>query len=179
MQQHKYNAETEYNILLQPDIIKSKFALQDEELVALAEFGKLYKHELNNFIDDFYKWMRELPEFSHFFPNATLVDRVKQQQIDYWKEFFTGRITSGYLSKRAHIGAVHARIGLPIYSYCTAMNYSFVWWKKIIEDYRKNLETKKKSNTATAVKVALAFHKLIQLDITICSSPAVNRSTFC
>jgi len=83
MQQHKYNAETEYNILLQPDIIKSKFALQDEELVALAEFGKLYKHELNNFIDDFYKWMRELPEFSHFFPNATLVDRVKQQQIDY------------------------------------------------------------------------------------------------
>ena len=179
MQQHQYNAETEYNILLQPEIIKSKFALQDDELLALAEFGKLYAYELNNFIDDFYKWMRELPEFSHFFPNATLVDRVKQQQTDYWKEFFTGRITSGYLSKRAHIGAVHARIGLPIYSYCTAMNYSFVWWKKIIEDYRKNLETKKKSNTATAVKVALAFHKLIQLDITICSSPAVNRSTFC
>ena len=126
------------SLLFDPALAMSRFNISERELQRLAEFGVRYNKEINTFIDDFYVWMEALPEYKAFFTNASTVNRVKSQQIKYWEEFFLGKITGNYLKNRLHIGAVHADIGLPIHSYCAAMNFSSEWWKNKIEHFRLN-----------------------------------------
>ncbi|MCF6777210.1 response regulator [Thiotrichales bacterium 19X7-9] len=163
------NKNAQLSLLLEPGIVKSKFNISDKDLEILSLFGQKHNEDVDIFINDFYRWMQGLPEFSQFFQSSDTVERVKRQQIDYWHEFFRGQITSEYLKNRVRIGAVHANIGLPIHSYCAAMNYSSEWWKHKIESFKSETAkgTKAASATKAAFELASAFNKLIQLDITI------------
>ncbi len=158
---------SELALLLEPAVVKAKFNITDEELAVLNDFGQKYSGDVNVFINDFYEWMQKLAEFNEFFKNSAIVERVKTQQIKYWHEFLSGQITPVYLKNRIHIGAIHAEIGLPIHSYCAAMNYSSEWWKERIEEYRNNYLKNEKNKTTRVIDLASAFNKLIQLDITI------------
>lgn len=162
-----HEIDTGLELLRNPEMVKARFAIEEEELNALREFGRRYQQDIIPFIDDFYQWMGTLPEFIFFFTSPALVEKVKKQQILYWKEFFQGKITSTYLDNRFHIGAVHAQIGLPIHSYCAAMNFSFIWWKRKIEELRASVENSNSADNHMAITAAYAFHKLVQLDITI------------
>lgn len=161
--------EQDLELLLEPSVVKAKFNITDDNLQLLKKFGETYSDEVDGFIDEFYKWMQALPEFPQFFTNSALVLRVKNQQIKYWHEFFNANITVAYLKNRVHIGTVHAEIGLPIHSYCAAMNFSSDWWKTKIETYREHLEGSQQKNNTNKIIAELhsTLNKLIQLDITI------------
>lgn len=160
-------SQDEMALLLQPAFVKAKFNIRDDELSVLRQFGETHYDEVNRFIDDFYVWMQGLPEFPHFFKNPALVERVKQQQVHYWHEFFKADITSAYLQSRVNIGAVHAKIGLPIHSYCAAMNFSTEWWNEKISRFRLGAKHKAQQSSDVTISLANAFNKLVQLDITI------------
>lgn len=163
----KENAkDVQGEFLLNPVLVKAKFGILEAELSALRKFGELHHDKIEGFIAEFYQWMYTLPEFNIFFTNAPLVEHVKQKQILYWKEFFSANITDVYLTNRERIGVIHAKIGLPIHSYCAAMTYSFVWWTKKIEAFRKDAAGSKEGSGFFS-EIIIAFQKLIQLDIAI------------
>lgn len=155
--------------LFEPSLVKSQFNINDSELITLNWFGSEHYNDVENFIEDFYQWMEKLPEFKVFFTNPVTINHVKKQQIKYWHEFFKGEITAEYLKNRVHIGAVHAEIGLPIYSYSSAMNFSSEWWKNKIESIRKRKEIflENKDVNEVIVELSNVFNKLVQLDISI------------
>lgn len=153
---------SEFKSLLDPAVVRAKFDISEDELRLLSEFGSSLDSDVKDFIEDFYVWMQKLAEYPQFFKNTGTVDRVKGEQIRYWNDFFKGDITNKYLRTRIHIGTVHARIGLPIHSYCSAMNFSMNWWTaKILEGKDEKLE---QAARAQLVKI---ISKLIQLDVSL------------
>lgn len=106
-----------------PDTLK-KFELTDEVLACIREAGKILQPRLDDFIEEWYKWLELQSEFKLFFPDPTSVGRIKQLQVLNWREFFTGNITDDYVAHRRHIGAVHARIELPTDVYLAGMSKS-------------------------------------------------------
>lgn len=106
-----------------PDTLK-KFELTDEVLACIREAGKILQPRLDDFIDEWYKWLERQSEFKLFFPDPASVGRIKQLQVLNWREFFTGNITDDYVARRRHIGAVHARIELPTDVYLAGMSKS-------------------------------------------------------
>ena len=156
-------------ISFDPDFLKSKFKINADELDNLRSFGQKHFHEIEEFIEDFYQWMETQEEFSIFFKSIGTIERVKKQQIIYWQEFFQAIINTSYIKNRIHVGSVHAQIGLPIYSYSSAMNFSSEWWKNKIEESRQNGEFGKNQEKSikSVVKLSNLFEKLIHLDTTI------------
>ncbi len=162
----KYDQATTTYLLLEPELVKSKFDITNAELEALRTFKEYFHEEVVPFIEDFYAWMQNLPEFGMFFTSSATLDHVKAKQIKYWQEVFSAEITPGYLKNRENIGLVHARIGLPLHSYCISMNHSAEWWKN------KAIALLKDPNTKNPKKVDAAYlnrviNKLIQIDMTV------------
>lgn len=162
-------ANPDLSLFLEPTIVKTQFKISDQELKQFGEFGDQCQADVDVFIEDFYTWMATLDVFSIFFNNPGTINRVKNQQIQYWHEFFKGEITATYLKNRVHVGAVHAEIGLPIHSYCAAMNFSAEWWKTKIEEHRKKgmLGNTPTECAESAFALFKTFNKLVYLDTTI------------
>lgn len=144
--------------MLDPISVKSRFNITEDDLDRLRAFRPMaYKH-IDDFIEDFYRWLPTLPEFRHFFSDSSLVPRVKSQQKDYWKLFFTGQIDQSFFNNRLTVGKAHARIDLPVNSFCSAMNFSILWWLTRIPSWIPGEE---------GSEICTAFMKLALLDLTV------------
>lgn len=147
--------------VLNPQALKTKFSITDDDLNLLREFGKISTDKLNNFIDDFYRWLPLLEEYKHFFQDAQKIQAVKNRQNGYWKSLFHGRLDQEYIDVRYQAGMTHARIGLSISSFCAGVNFSINWWgiciSEVIQD--KNI----------AQATFKAFQKLCILDTALIS----------
>jgi rsbT co-antagonist protein RsbR len=75
-------------------------------------------------VDRFYVWLAQHPDFNRFFSDKAKLEQVKKLQMEYWREFFRGRVDRQYIEQRELVGNVHARIGLPLPTYFAAMNAS-------------------------------------------------------
>ncbi len=111
-------------------------------------------------IDEFYKWLPEVPEFKQLFSKPGLIEHVKKTQVTYWMEFFACDLNDEYVAYRAKIGNLHAQIKLPIYSYIAAMSFSSEWWIK-------NIEQKKTDNIFALLS---SLNKLMQFDAAVVSA---------
>ena len=88
----------------------------------LVSVGRVVENHLDELIKNFYVWLKGLPEFEHFFPDGHIISRVMELQGIYWREFFQEERNEEYIEKRRLVGETHARIGLPLGTYCAAMN---------------------------------------------------------
>lgn len=144
---------------LDPTMLKSRFGINEDELDLIRYFGTEAKLHLDIFIEDMYKWMPSLREFKKFFVNEQIIPHVKFQQKGYWQIFFNGRVDSEYVKNRTTIGFTHARINLPINTYCVGMNFSIEWWMSrlgVLNTKNQNLE-----------ELAQIFRKMCSLDIAL------------
>ncbi len=105
--------------------IKSQYRLGDKELKSIKQFGKIVMANFDQFMDAFYRWLKERPEYEEFFPNNEGLERVIKLQRVYWEQFFTADIDEAYVEQRRAVGEVHAHIGLPLDIYLRSMNESF------------------------------------------------------
>lgn len=94
------------------------------ELQLLRRIGANVIPRLEAFIDQFYQWMIEQPELAVFFADEHRLARVKRLQVAYWRTFFLAEIDEQYVRYRHEVGAVHARIGLGLPAYFSAMDMS-------------------------------------------------------
>jgi rsbT co-antagonist protein RsbR len=91
-----------------------KFDLSQADLDLVREAGTYLVPQIEDFVQDWYAWLRQHEEFETFFGNAEeLLAHVQRYQVRHWASFFSGRVDDAYLASRRHIGAVHGRIDLP------------------------------------------------------------------
>lgn len=140
-------------------MLKTRFNITDEELDIIRLSGTEAKKNLDIFIEDMYRWMPSLREFKKFFVTESMIPHVKFQQKAYWAVFFNGRIDQEYVKNRTTIGFTHARINLPINTYCVGMNFSIEWWMTRIDEFL--------SDHSKSALFSAAFRKLCSLDIAL------------
>ncbi|MFT5165809.1 MAG: rsbT co-antagonist protein RsbR [Saprospiraceae bacterium] len=137
-----------------------RYEIEEKDLTAIKETLKpLITPLLSEMIEDFYKWMKKLPEYGEFFgSNAELLARVKHSQKKYWEELLDADIDDVFVEKRLQLADVHSRIDLPLDSYFAALAYFNNWVFKVAID-QENIE-KVTSSFAS-------FLKLQQVDMFI------------
>lgn len=101
-----------------------KFQIEAIDHERVREAGELLRGRLDVFIERWYEWLSNQPEFSDFFTDPDTLTLVKSKQLNNWLDFFNSTIDERYVSNRQHIGAVHARIDLPNVIYFAGMSRS-------------------------------------------------------
>lgn len=135
------------------------YALDADDLRRVVEYGTQILPRMDRYVDEFYRWMATQPEFELFFSDPDRLHHVKKLQLDYWREFFGGRVDDDYVTQRREVGEAHARIGLSLPAYFAAMNVSLRLLTETL--YEQNLPTEQ---YAAAVR---AITKLLHMDTAI------------
>jgi rsbT co-antagonist protein RsbR len=100
--------------------------IEESDLELVRGMGKILIPKLPKFVTLFYEWLEKQPDYAiHFGAQEERLQRVQKLQIDYWREFFRGKIDAAYVGNRLTVGEVHARIGLPLPVYFAAVDQSF------------------------------------------------------
>ena len=63
-------------------------------------------------LDDFYAELRSRENLSAMFEDPAMMDRARKAQARHWQSVFEDGVDERFRDRAAHIGAVHARIGL-------------------------------------------------------------------
>ncbi|MEM6584346.1 MAG: globin-coupled sensor protein [Pseudomonadota bacterium] len=63
-------------------------------------------------LDDFYAELRSRENLSAMFEDPAMMDRARKAQARHWQSVFDEGVDERFRDRAAHIGAVHARIGL-------------------------------------------------------------------
>lgn len=100
----------------------------------VRRIGQLLQPHIVRFLDEFYAWLIDQPEFGIFFTDVARLERVKGLQEGYWRSFFEANIDEVYVRYRREVGIVHARIGLGLPAYFSSMDKSLSLWMDSIYD---------------------------------------------
>lgn len=102
--------------------ILATFDLTDADLELVREAGTHLVPHVEDFVRDWYVWLRGHEEFETFFGDADeLLAHVQRHQARHWTTFLSGVVDDGYIAARRHVGAVHGRIDLPNLIYLSGM----------------------------------------------------------
>ncbi len=137
----------------------SLYALTDDDLSAIRTFGPTITDDMASYIDRFYQWLQEQPEFPQFFHDELLLRRVKEMQHTYWNAFFKADIAESYMRERRMVGEVHARIGLPLPVYFAAMNTMLELFSTAVIDSKLSAQQR--------ITTSRALTKMVQMDTSI------------
>jgi signal transduction histidine kinase/CheY-like chemotaxis protein len=133
-------------------------ALDDFTLDDVRFAGDALVDRLPELIHDFYEWLAGYPEFARFLSDPRLLERLKSQQLDYWREFLGARVDRAYVERRRVVGQVHARIELGLLIYLLAMEFVSAWLR---------LKVEADARFAERPTVALSIRRLISFDSAI------------
>lgn len=104
------------------------YGIGEKEIKAIRDYRNDAYKLIPSFINDFYIWLPQIPEYEQLFSRPGLVETIKKKQTIYWQQFFDCEIDQDYLQTRFKVGQVHATINLPVSSYVAGMNYTATWW---------------------------------------------------
>ena len=102
-----------------------KFNITSLDVENIRRAGAILAPQLDEFVEAWYVWLRQQPEYLQFFPDAGNVARVSRLQTSHWQEFFAAEINDFYVTRRTHVGAVHAHIELPNDIYFAGVSVSY------------------------------------------------------
>lgn len=140
----------------------NKYGITAEDLKRIANYGKAVAKKVDVYVEKFYSWLSQQPEFDRFFSDPAKLEHVKQLQLGYWEEFFRGQVDNHYVEQRELVGNVHARIGLPLPAYFAAMNYST---RIFLDDlYDGSLRPEEYAATSRSVSKLMNFDTAIVVD---------------
>src|SRR5262245_3303948 len=109
------------------------YGITPDDLERIRAFGKLALPRVSEAIQAFYVWLAPHPEFQqHFGDDTNKLERVQKLQEQYWHDFLNAQLNEAYLEKRRQVGAVHARIGLPLPVYFSAMNFTLNFFTETV-----------------------------------------------
>ena len=135
------------------------YKIVDEDVSAIRKFGKFVTADIASYIEQFYTWLREQPEYEQFFYDEHLLQRVMGMQGTYWTTLFEAKLDEAYMRDRRGVGEVHARIGLPLPVYFAAMN-------TMLELFATTI-TERKMSADERAGTYRALTKLVQMDTSI------------
>ena len=144
------------------------FDVGPKDLERVRALGALVVPRMQDYIDGFYAWLRQLPEYEHYFSDAATLARAQSAQIEAWRQFFHAEVDENFLESRRKLGRTHAHIGLPSQTYLAGMSYSFnLWTDRLYKGGMDPLEF-----SAACVSTG----KLLHLESTIVMETFVQRT---
>ncbi len=89
----------------------------------IADFGTRVGDAAMPIVEEFYDWLPSAgPWFRELLNDPDVLAHVREQQVEYWRDFFKAVVDDDYLWRRRIVGQVHARIGLPVTAYFAGMS---------------------------------------------------------
>ncbi len=154
------------------------------ELDLLRKVGERVIPRLDKFIDRFYEWVIDQPEFAVYFADEHRLARVKRLQLAYWRTFFAADIGQDYVRYRREVGAVHARVGLGLPAYFSAMDVSLTLLADTVQDavrdpgeYLPTLRAMTKMVHVDTALVVEAYSRIVQEKIADQARSILEMST--
>ncbi|MDF1796355.1 MAG: methyl-accepting chemotaxis protein [Coxiellaceae bacterium] len=138
------------------------YRITDNEIRVIQAFSVEGVSYIRDFINDFYRWLPNVPEFKALFVNEALVEQVKRRQVAYWEQLFRCELNQAYIKSRLLVGDLHANIRLPISSYVAGMSFAADWWIDKISQTHADVKG--------AAFLISALNKLFTFDIAIVSA---------
>src|SRR5690606_31614939 len=86
--------------------------LDDDARARLIEAGPVIATHLETALSAFYDKIAATPAAAGFFSGRPQMDRAKSKQVAHWQSIISGEFNDSYMQSSAHVGLVHARIGL-------------------------------------------------------------------
>lgn len=108
------------------------YRLSDQELAAIKNLQDLLAPTQSRLADDFYEFLRTMPETAAFLQEENRLARLRQQHQRWLRDLFSGVYDEAYLIRLQRIGYTHVRIGLPAHYVYVAMNYLRTWLQHFI-----------------------------------------------
>ena len=141
--------------------IRDYIDLDERAAEVVAQFRPLAEPHFEAVVDDFYATIEAHAEARLVITGGReQVERLKGSLTDWLGSLLGGRYDQEYLDRHARIGRVHVRIGLPQHLMFTAMCRVRVHLTRIAALVLGH-------DTARAVEVTIAVHKLLDLDLAI------------
>ena len=78
-----------------------KFNITPQDTANVRRAGDILAPQLELFVEQWYVWLRQQPEYLQFFPDNDNVGRVSKMQTRHWQEFRGGG-HRGILAKPDH-----------------------------------------------------------------------------
>jgi rsbT co-antagonist protein RsbR len=114
--------ESKATTYINPGYLSEVYELTEEDLRRIAAFKPVVMDRMDEMIEEWYGWLKGMPEFEQFFSDEDTLRRVQQLQHGYWDAFMDGVLDQEYVDKRHLVGEAHARIGLPLNTYFAGMS---------------------------------------------------------
>ena len=134
-------------------------SISKDDLERIEAYSELARPHLDGMVSEWYAWLGQQPEYDQFFSDKDVLERVVGLQMEYWRSFMAGKVDEAYLEGRRRVGAVHARIGLPLNTYFAGMNMFLMLFAKLLDE----TEMEDQSRSKTLASLA----KLCHLDTAI------------
>lgn len=92
--------------------LKAFCRLSDADVAALSEIRDTAEEIAPEIISKFYDHLNGYEQTARFLQDADQVARLKNIQLDYLSQFFSGPFDAAYFQQRLHVGRKHDQIGL-------------------------------------------------------------------
>lgn len=135
--------------------IQSAYQVTTDDFNRIKAAGQKLIPQIPQFVNAFYDWLRNLPEYKDHFSDAARLARVQKATADYWREFYSAELSESYVAKRRKVGEVHVQIRLSLPAYFSAMNAAISLWSEMIS---------KAMDAAAANETVRSVTKMAMLD---------------
>jgi signal transduction histidine kinase len=143
------------------EAIKEYVEFDDTATACLRSFHPLAEREFARIIDDFYQAIQSHPGASAAITGgAAQIARLKRTLVSWMHDLLQGPHDEAYFEKRARIGRVHVRIGLPQPYMLTAMNRIRVQLAQVAHDRLSGDPPRRDATTR-------AMHQIMDLELAI------------
>ena len=145
--------------------------IDENTRVLLREFQPHLAQRIDSILDEFYAYLRSVPQVAGLLSNPTVVRHARDAQKNHWlRNVFTGTFDDGYMAQVLRIGQSHQRIGLEPRWYTGAYCYTL---NRLI-DVAAQVYRKKPERLA---QVLQAINKAVFLDMDLATSVYVDLNT--
>lgn len=138
---------------------KALFSITPEDEFALREAKPYIEARTSPLVDRFYEMQTAIPEIALLIGDSGTLGRLRNAQVRYIMDLFSGYYDMEYVNNRLRIGLVHKRIGVEPKLYLTAVQtLGSLLFELILEAV---------PNTDDQARVTGALQKLIMFDISL------------
>lgn len=109
------------------------YEISQQDLKLIAELGERAIPILDDYVEEFYRWLSPQPEFRQFFSDPNRLEKVKSAQKNYWHQVFIADVDESFIESRQNLGIAHARIGLSLSSYFSGMSKSLSFFQQTLD----------------------------------------------
>ena len=151
-----------HHAYVDPDYLTSLYEISEADLQRIRDFKPVFMEHMDEMVEEWYVWLKTMPEFDQFFSDEETLSRVRGMQRTYWEIFMDAVVDDDYVDRRRLVGEAHARIGLPLNTYFAGMSRFLTLFEKMMA--KADMKPEDRVATTSAVSKLLHVDTAIVVD---------------